>query len=121
MRMQGFLRIKYLESLFNRFLKMLVILAGIPVTAPGKAMFLEKAVAQVALIYLVSKILTTVCIDFAAFWGNVVAAVFISAKDDIGVVERINIDCQPIGMFGKAVCTVHNSVIKAGGVVIHHR
>lgn len=99
---------------------MLVILAGIPVAAPGKTMFFKKAVAQVTLIYFVSKILTSVCVNLAAFRGNVVAAVLIFTKDDIRVVERINIDCQPIGMFGKAVCTVHDSVIKAGGVVIHH-
>ena len=45
---------------------MLVVFTGIPVTAPGKAAFDKKAVAKVIFIYLVSKILASVRVDFTA-------------------------------------------------------
>ena len=106
--------------MFQCLLEMLVVFAGVPIAAPGKAVSLEKLITQIVFINLVRKILAPVCIGFAARRGNVVASVRISAKDNIRIVERIDVDRQAIGMLGKTVSTVYNAVVKARGIIVCH-
>ena len=99
-------------------MKMLVIFAGVPVTAPDESMFFEELIAQIIFINFISEIFGTVRISFAALRGNICGAVIFIY--DIRIEKRVNVDGKPKSMFGKIGSTVHYPVIKAGCIVVLH-
>ena len=103
---------KFVKSV-DGLLKMLVILEGIPVAAPGEAMLGKETVAQIVLIDFIGEVLTAVGIDFTAGRGDIGIAVAIFVEDDVGVVIRIHVYGKAVGMFGEACGSIHHSVIKA--------
>lgn len=90
-------RIRY--RLLWHLLKMLIIFAGIPVTTPGEAVFLKKLIAEIVFIDLIGKDFRAVSIDFTAGWGNVSFSGFSFVKDNIGIVEGIDVNGTAKGMF----------------------
>ena len=89
-------RIRY--RLLRHLLEMLIIFAGIPVTTPGEAVFLKELVAEIVFIDFISKGLGTVSIDFTASRRNVSFSGFSFVKDNIGVVEGIDVNGTAKGM-----------------------
>ena len=59
---------------------MLVIFAGVPVTAPDESMFFEELIAQIIFINFISEIFGTVRISFAALRGTICGAVILDRK-----------------------------------------
>ena len=89
-------RIRY--RLLRHLLKMLIIFAGIPVTTPGEAVFLKELVAEIIFINLIGKGLGTVSVDFTASRRNVSLSGFSFVKDNIGIVEGIDVNSTAKGM-----------------------
>ena len=99
---------------------MLVILTGIPVTAPDKAMLFKQFVAQIVFVNFIREILGAVSVDLTAFGGDVGFTASIFIKDNIGIIKGIDVNGTSDGMLGETAGTVYGSVIKAGGIVIQH-
>ena len=108
------------EILINCLLKMLIILTGIPASAPGKSMFFKKPVAQIVFIDFVREIPGTVGIYLTSRRRDIGLIVFSLAKHHIRVIKRVNVNGTAQGMLGKMVSTVYNPVIEAGGIIIQH-
>lgn len=106
--------------LVDCFLEMLVILCGIPVAAPGEAVFGKEAVAQIIFVNFIGEVLAAVSVNFTAGRGDIGISAAVFVKDNVGVVVGIHIYGKAIGMLGKARSAVNNPVIKAGGVVVRH-
>lgn len=96
---------------------MLIILAAVPVPAPGEAVFGEQLVAQVIFINLVGKRFAPVGIGFTVGGRYLFPAVFIG---DIRIKERVDVDGKSLGMLGKLCGAFYCTVIEAGGVVVLH-
>ena len=99
---------------------MLVVLRGIPITAPCEAALGKKAVAQIILVDLISEILTAVGIDFTAGWGDIVTSVSVPVKNHIGIIVGVDIDGKSVGVFGQTGCAVNDPVVKAGSIIFRH-
>ena len=97
---------------------MLIVFAGAPAAAPGKAMFKEKPVSQIFFVDLIGKVLCSVGIGFASGRSDVDGAVFFGG--DIRVIKRIQINGKAVGVVGE-LTRRESSVIEAGGVVILDR
>ena len=97
---------------------MLVVFTGVPIPAPGEAVFGEKAVAQIGFINFIGEVFGAVGVGFAPAGGDVRGS--IGFKNYIRVKERIDINRQAVSMFGEVGCAVHYPVIKAGGIIVLH-
>ena len=89
-------RIRY--RLLWHLLEVLIIFAGIPVTTPGEAVFLKELVAEIIFINLIGKDFRTVSVDFTASRRNVSFSGFSFVKDDIRIVEGIDVNGTAKGM-----------------------
>ena len=96
---------------------MLIILAAVPVPAPGEAVFGEQLVAQVVFIDLVGKRFAPVGIGFTAGGRYLFLAVIIG---DVRIKERIDVNCKTQGVLGKLCGAFYRTIIEAGGVVVLH-
>ena len=81
------------------FLKMLIILCGIPVAAPGEAVFGKEAVAEIVLVNLVCEVLAAVSVYFTTGRGDIGAAVAVLVIDYIGIVVRVYVNGKSVGVF----------------------
>ena len=99
------------------FLKMLIVFAVIPISAPGKAMFREKPVAEIVFVYLVGEGLGAVSIAFRADRRYLLLPVLIG---DIRIEKRIDINGKSAAMHGNPICACDGAVIKAGSIVVLH-
>lgn len=99
---------------------MLIIFAGIPIAAPGKAVFDKETVAEVVFIDLVGKIQTAVGVNLTSCGRNIgiVRAVFV--EDYIRIIERVDINGKAVGVLRETGSAVHDTVVKAGSVIICH-
>lgn len=115
-----FIRKSDSSFLINFLLKMLIILSGVPVAAPGKAVLGKEAVAKIIFIDFISKALTAVSINFAAGRGNIVAPVGVFAKDHVGVIVGVDVNGETISMFGEVGRAVHYPIVETGSIVVCH-
>ena len=107
-------------SSIQLFLKMLIIFCGIPVAAPGEAVFGKEAVAEIVLINLVGEVLAAVSVHLTAGRRDIGAAIAVLIIDHIGVVVGVYVNGKSVGMFGQVRGAVHYPVIEAGSVIIRH-
>ena len=80
-------------------------------------MLRKQLVTQIIFIYFGRKIQAPVRIYFT---GGRRDPSFAVGRGYIGVIQRIYINGQPVGMPGKAGGAVHHPVIKAGGIICLH-
>ena len=97
--------------------KMLVILDGAPVTTPSEAFGAEEAASEVVAGYLMGEGLGAVGI---ACGGGRLDDETAVAPLHAGIVKRVDVDGQPLGVLGKFLCTCHGTVTEAGSVVGLH-
>ena len=74
---------------------MLVILTGIPISAPGKPMGYKELIAQIIFVNFIRKVHGTVSIYFTSFGRNIGFTASVYVKDYIRVVKRIDINRTP--------------------------
>lgn len=84
------------EASLFLFLKMLVILAVLPVASPSESLRLEEAVAEVALLNHINMMLAAVEVGAASGWLHHFLAVF--QPFVIGVIERVDVDGKSLAM-----------------------
>ena len=97
---------------------MLVVLERAPGTTPAEAVLEEKAVAEVAALYLVVEAALAMGIGFGVGWLDEQPA--IGTPLDIGIVQRIDVNSHPHGMGRDLATASHGAVAEAGGVVGPH-
>ena len=97
---------------------MLIVLARLPVTTPRKAGLGEETVAEVASVYLIGKRLGAVAVLRGG--GRLYKAFTIGPHLIIGIVEGVDIDSQPAGMFRQLGGTGNGAIAEARRVVVTH-
>ena len=90
---------------------MLIILAAIPVTAPGEAMLLEKLVTKVILINFIRKAYRAVCIIYSGGGRNFLSSVFFVGN--VWILVGVDIQRQSKSALGKGGSAVNHTIIKA--------
>ena len=101
----------------NFLLEVLVIFAGMPVSAPCKTVLYKKCIGRIIPVDLMGKRLFSVSIVFAPGRSDIDRTV--AATGDIRIVKGIEIDCKPVSMVGK-FSGRESTVIEAGGVIVLH-
>ena len=97
---------------------MLVVFHVVPVAAPGKAVLFKKAVTQVIFIDFIGECFAAIRIFFSGGGGHIDTVV--PVLSDIGIVQRIDVNGQPVGMPGETGGAGHHPIVKTGGVVVLH-
>ena len=97
---------------------MLEVLARCPVAAPLKACLGEEAEAEVVVVYLVGKVPRAVTIGLGGGGLNKTGAVGTILV--IGVVERVDVNSQPTGMFRQFGAARNGTVAEARRIVVAH-
>ena len=82
--------------LLRRLLEMLIVLAGVPVAAPGKSVFLKQAAAQVVFVDFIRERFAAVRVFFSGGRGHIDTVV--PVVRDIRIVQGIDVDGQPVGV-----------------------
>lgn len=80
-----------------RFLEVLVVLAGVPGTSPGKSVPDKEFVAQIVFIDLVGKTALTVGVRLGGDGRYLLTAVL--SVGDVRIVKRVHINGKAVGMF----------------------
>ena len=91
--------LQLLKCLLSDQLEMLEVLARLPVTTPLKACLGEELEAEVVVVYLIwerFRAVTVFCSRGRLDEARAVGPVLV-----VGVVERIDVYCQPPGMLGE--------------------
>ena len=78
---------------------MLIILAGVPVTTPGEAVFFKELIAKIIFVYLIREILGAVNVYLTSFGRDIVVAASCFVKDNVRVVKGIDVNGTADGMF----------------------
>lgn len=98
---------------------MLVILHGLPVTAPLETMLDEEAIAEVALRNLIGEVLAAVDIGLTRSRLDEQRTVLLTTHT--GVIKRIDIDGESTGMVREFRAALHYPITVARRVVGTHR
>ena len=101
------------------FFEVLVVFQRAPCPTPTESMLDEQAVAEILRRNLVLERFRTVDIGFARRWLNEQRAVLLTLH--AGVVERIDVDGQTLGMLRQFRAAFHRAITVARRVVGLHR
>lgn len=105
--------------LYSLTFKVLIVLERAPRTAPRKAVLDEQPVAQIALVDHVS--LPAVAADVFPRRGRLYRGGAVGQLPDAGVIERVDVDSQSLGVLREFLGAGNGAVVEAAGVVGPHR
>ena len=96
---------------------MLIVFSRFPVSAPLKASFLKRLNTQIIGADLIEKLLFSIGIWQAGFGTHKRSFI---CFDDIGVIERINIDSHSVAVIRQHLSTLNKSEIEGRRIVVTH-
>ena len=99
-------------------LEVLIVLAVAPRSAPREAVLDEQTVEEIALLYLIGELTGAVGVGLRVGWHHLSGPVL--ARPDVGIVARIDVDGQSLGVLGKLGRAGNGPEIEAAGVVVAH-